>query len=645
MFKLLKKTALDGLIAKTKNLGLSSRPTSANNSKPGTPKAEMETSQMTLAAPSKEDLNASKDSIVIESVGSSSQSLNTQNQQQLSEKETVSTAGQQQRQPKEFDQPGLLSIRVVETRNLNLVTKLSKDVAAGNTNMPFLVLEFDKNETMAWGKEQKLEHENGKPVSGVSINWNFRANFDVSRESDLIVTVYQKNASNNGDVAIGTTRISPAFNQRLQDEWFKLSPVGTSSSSTETASTNLNSPTTPNLSTASAGEIRIQLVFKQNNASEADKKPLSVDDFEIMRVLGKGSFGKVVQVKKKDTGRIYAMKILKKSSIVERDEVEHTLAERNVLAKVSHPFIVNIKFSFQSKDKLYLVLAFVNGGELFHHLQLVGRFEEDRAKLYAAELLSALECLHSFHIIYRDLKPENILLDYTGHIALCDFGLCKFNMKDGNKTNTFCGTPEYLAPELLLGHGYTKCVDYWTLGVLIYEMITGLPPFYDENQNEMYKRIVGDELVFPDELGDCVKDLLSKMLNRDPNARLGNNGAQEIKNHPWFAEIDWKRLNARKYRPTFRPQVANSSDTSNFDDEFTSELPQDSFVDPSNRLADSQQSQFDGFSYRGDPMGSVQVGSLMNRAEGNGGDRFGGIGSLSRGAASLRKEGGLRRWE
>ncbi|KAJ3023495.1 UNVERIFIED_CONTAM: hypothetical protein HDU68_008594 [Siphonaria sp. JEL0065] len=661
MFKLLKKTALDGLIAKTKNLGLSSRPTSANSSKPGTPKAEMETSQMTLAAPSKEDLSASKDSIVVESVGSSSQSLNTQNQQRLSDKDTISAA-----EPKEFDQPGLLSIRVVETRNLNLVTKLSKDAATSNSNMPFLVLEFDKNETMAWGKEQKLEHENGKPVSGVSINWNFRANLlssllsppfytkkktlnhsnsDVSRESDLIVTVYQKNASKNGDVAIGTTRISPAFDQRLQDEWFKLSPVGAASSSTPTAATNLNAPTTPNLSTASAGEIRIQLVFKQNNTSESEKKSLSVDDFEIMRVLGKGSFGKVVQVKKKDTGRIYAMKILKKSSIVERDEVEHTLAERNVLAKVSHPFIVNIKFSFQSKDKLYLVLAFVNGGELFHHLQLEGRFEEDRAKLYAAELLSALECLHSFNIIYRDLKPENILLDYTGHIALCDFGLCKFNMKDGNKTNTFCGTPEYLAPELLLGHGYTKCVDYWTLGVLIYEMITGLPPFYDENQNEMYKRIVGDELVFPDELGDCVKDLLTKMLNRDPNARLGNNGAQEIKNHPWFAEIDWKRLNARKYRPTFRPQVANSSDTSNFDDEFTSELPQDSFVDPSNRLADSQQSQFDGFSYRGDAMGSVQVGSLMNRAEGNGGDRFGGIGSLPRGAGSLRKEGGLRRWD
>ncbi|KAI9336392.1 AGC/AKT protein kinase [Obelidium mucronatum] len=631
MFKLLKKTALDGLLAKTKNLGLSSRPQSANSSKPGTPK-EMETSQMTLAAPSKEDLSDSKDVLVVESVGSSSQSLNTSQQQQVQDAQQQQQ--QQQQQPREFDTPGLLSIRVVETRNLNLLAKASKDAAPV---MPFLVLEFDKNETMAWAKETKLEHENGKPISGHAINWNFRANFDVSRESDLIVTVYQKNAAKNGDTPIGTTRISPAFDQRLQDEWFKLSPVNNSSNS--------NGTTAPSTPTTNAGEIRIQLVFKQNGA-ESEKRALSVDDFEILRVLGKGSFGKVVQVKKKDTGRIYAMKILKKSSIVERDEVQHTLAERNVLAKVSHPFIVNIKFSFQSKDKLYLVLAFVNGGELFHHLQLEGRFEEDRAKLYAAELLSALECLHSFNIIYRDLKPENILLDYSGHIALCDFGLCKFNMKDGNKTNTFCGTPEYLAPELLLGHGYTKCVDYWTLGVLIYEMITGLPPFYDENQNEMYKRIVSDELVFPDELGDVVKDLLTKMLNRDPTSRLGNNGAEEIKRHPWFADINWQRLNARKYRPSFRPEVANSSDTSNFDQEFTSELPQDSYVDPSNRLADSQQSQFDGFSYRGDPMGSVQVGSLMNRVEGGGGsDRFPGLGSLPRGAASLRKENGLRKWD
>lgn len=145
-----------------------------------------------------------------------------------------------------------------------------------------------------------------------------------------------------------------------------------------------------------------------------------------------------------------------------------------MLAQVNNPFIVPLKFSFQSKEKLYLVLAFVNGGELFHHLQREGKFNETRSRFYAAELLLALEHLHGFNVVYRDLKPENILLDYTGHIALCDFGLCKLNMSANDTTNTFCGTPEYLAPELLSGHGYTKCVDWWTLGVLLYEMVSAL---------------------------------------------------------------------------------------------------------------------------------------------------------------------------
>lgn len=246
---------------------------------------------------------------------------------------------------------------------------------------------------------------------------------------------------------------------------------------------------------------------------------MSVNDFELLKVLGKGSFGKVMQVKKKDTGRIYAMKIIKKAHVVERDEVAHTLAEKTVLTKLNHSFIVPLKYSFQSPEKLYLCLAFINGGELFFHLQQEGRFSEDRAKFYIAELLCALESLHSLGIVYRynllisrDLKPENILLDYSGHIALCDFGLCKLNMKEGNKTNTFCGTPEYLAPEVLIGKGYTKSVDWWTLGILLYEMIGGLPPFYDENTNVMYNKILNEPLKFHDFFSADVTDLLSKVI-------------------------------------------------------------------------------------------------------------------------------------
>jgi serum/glucocorticoid-regulated kinase 2 len=257
--------------------------------------------------------------------------------------------------------------------------------------------------------------------------------------------------------------------------------------------------------------------------------------------------------------------------------VAHTLAERSVLAQINNPFIVPLKFSFQSPEKLYLVLAFVNGGELFHHLQREQRFDVNRARFYTAELLCALECLHGFNVVYRDLKPENILLDYSGHIALCDFGLCKMDMKDEDRTNSelhipkalrlaltsliaFCGTPEYLAPELLLGQGYDKSVDWWTLGVLLYEMLTGLPPYYDENTNEMYRKILSEPLHFPgpEIVPGPAKDLLIGLLDRRPEHRLGAKGPSEIKAHPFFNQIDWRKLLQRRYDPTFKPNVVRN---------------------------------------------------------------------------------------
>jgi len=327
----------------------------------------------------------------------------------------------------------------------------------------------------------------------------------------------------------------------------------------------------------------------------------SIDSFDLLKVLGRGSFGKVMQVRKRDTSRIYALKTIRKAHVASRNEITHTLAERTVLAQVNCPFIVPLKFSFQSPAKLYLVLAFINGGELFHHLQREQRFNEERSRFYAAELLLALEHLHAFNVVYRDLKPENILLDYSGHIALCDFGLCKLNMSDDDKTNTFCGTPEYLAPELLLGQGYTKCVDWWTLGVLLYEMLTGLPPYYDENTNEMYRKILQDPLRFGDEVGSSARSVLTGLLTRDASTRLGSgvNGAADIKRHPFFAKhIDFDKLWQKKIQPPFKPSVASAIDTSNFDQVFTSEEPLDSVVQDSD-LSKTVQEQFAGFSYDG----------------------------------------------
>jgi len=423
--------------------------------------------------------------------------------------------------------------------------------------------------------------------AGCTLQWKHRAHFDVSRDTEVSVTIYAKSNEGGPDIAIGAVRVSPTFtDQNIQEEWFQLVQQGENE--------------------IKVGEVHLQLGFKQN---AVQSKSPSIDEFELLKVIGKGSFGKVMQVRKKDTGRIYAMKIIKKAHIVSRSEVSHTLAERNVLAQLNHPFIVPLKYSFQSPEKLYLVLAFVNGGELFYHLQNEGKFTEDRAKFYCAELLCALDCLHQFNIIYRDLKPENILLDYSGHIALCDFGLCKLNMKEGLKTNTFCGTPEYLAPELLLNKGYTKVVDWWTLGILLFEMLTGLPPFYDENTNEMYKKILSEELLIPDEISQTGRDLLAKLLNRDPAQRLGANGADEIRKHAFFAEINWTKLMAKKYVPPFKPEVASATDTSNFDQEFTSEPAMDSVIADSHLSATVQQ-QFAGFSFQNNNM-SVASGSVL----------------------------------
>lgn len=442
--------------------------------------------------------------------------------------------------------------------------------------LPYIVLEFDKNEVLV----DALGGDLTTPV------WMYSATFDVSRISDISITAYLRNVSpnaaasqgdenanmGNSDLCLGSLRFTPNLeSMHPVDEWLPLSPGN--------------------------GAVHIQMAFKPNQ-----NQHLTIDSFELLKVIGKGSFGKVMQVRKRDTLRIYALKTIRKSHIVARSEVTHTLAERTVLAKVNNPFIVPLKFSFQSPEKLYLVLAFVNGGELFHHLQREGKFNETRSRFYTAELLCALEHLHSFNVIYRDLKPENILLDYTGHIALCDFGLCKLNMSEKDTTNTFCGTPEYLAPELLSGHGYTKCVDWWTLGVLLYEMLTGLPPFYDENTNEMYRKILQNPLRFPEEVGADARSLLTQLLDRDPARRLGVNGAQEIKNHPFFKVIDWKKLLQKKIQPPFKPAVASAIDTSNFDSEFTAEPPIDSVV-PDSALSQTVQQQFAGFSWSESPMG------------------------------------------
>jgi serine/threonine protein kinase len=272
------------------------------------------------------------------------------------------------------------------------------------------------------------------------------------------------------------------------------------------------------------------------------------------------------------------MKVLSKKVIVQKKEVAHTLGERNILVRTAmedSPFIVGLKFSFQTLSDLYLVTDYMSGGELFWHLQKEGRFNEQRAKFYIAELILALEHLHKHDIVYRDLKPENILLDANGHIALCDFGLSKANLQNNDTTNTFCGTTEYLAPEVLLDEaGYTKMVDFWSLGVLVFEMCCGWSPFYAEDTQQMYKNIAFGKVRFPrDALSTEGRNFVKGLLNRNPKHRLGaTHDAKELKAHQFFHDIDWDALMKKNVVPPFKPKLKSELDTSNFDPEFTNAL-------------------------------------------------------------------------
>lgn len=336
-----------------------------------------------------------------------------------------------------------------------------------------------------------------------------------------------------------------------------------------------------------------------------EDKKASVEDFEMLKVIGRGSFGRVLLGKHIKTNTVYAIKVLSKELIVRQNEQKHIMSERNVLlGNVHHPFLVGLHYSFQTPLKLYFVLDYVNGGELFFHLQQEKRFSVPRSLFYAAEITSALGYMHKLNIVYRDLKPENILLDSAGHIILTDFGLCKENVQPGGSTATFCGTPEYLAPEVLKKHSYGRAVDWWCLGCVTYEMMCGLPPFYSRDCNEMYDRILHDSLSFPEYVPAAARKFLERLLNRIPDQRLGGGptDAEEVKAHEFFKGIDWAALDRKEVVPPFNPGVSDHMDLRNIDPEFTAE-PVPMSVMPESAVSAVHVtvggSAFDGFSFTG----------------------------------------------
>ncbi|VBB86874.1 Putative cAMP-dependent protein kinase [Podospora comata] len=304
---------------------------------------------------------------------------------------------------------------------------------------------------------------------------------------------------------------------------------------------------------------------QQNTAEQprVTKGKYSLNDFDFRRTLGTGSFGRVHLVQSRHNQRFYAVKVLKKQQVVKMKQIEHTNDERKMLAEVKHPFLITLWGTFQDSKNLYMVMDFVEGGELFSLLRKSGRFPNPVAKFYAAEVTLALEYLHARNIIYRDLKPENLLLDRHGHIKITDFGFAK---RVPDKTWTLCGTPDYLAPEVVSNKGYNKSVDWWSLGILIYEMLCGYTPFWDSGSPmKIYENILKGRIKYPAYLNPDAQDLLERLITPDLSKRLGNlyQGSQDVKNHIWFQEVTWDRL-ARKdidapYSPPVKPGAGDAS--------------------------------------------------------------------------------------
>ena len=338
-----------------------------------------------------------------------------------------------------------------------------------------------------------------------------------------------------------------------------------------------------------------ELVDPQNDNPLGLK--LTFSDFEKLKVLGKGSFGEVLLVKLKANNKYYAMKILTKKQVKLRHQEVHTKAERDLMVKINCPFIVNIKFAFQDNAKLYIITEFMQGGEMFFHLHKEKRFSNEKTRFYVIEIILAIEFLHKNKMLYRDLKPENIMVDSNGHIKLTDFGLSKMVKKTKEKAFTICGTPQYLAPEILSDEGYDNSVDWWSLGCVMYEMLVGKAPFRIPKGSYLSADLYRKKITIPEYVTEEAKELISQLLVPNPRKRLGygEDGAQKIKEHRYFEGINWDDAWNKKLTPPFIPVLKSETDLSYFDKMFTDEKIEGSKVtDVPSSIAGSE---YKGFTY------------------------------------------------